>query len=137
MTLWTVAARLLCPWDSPGKNTGVSCHALLQWTFPTHGSNPCLLHLMHWQAGSLPLVPLGKPPSPQETGLETVCMGSSSGSSFLGIPVHQDCGLRAPSCGHLWTFPFFLQTRKSNKVKASSLQRRKIQTKKQPPDLKK
>ena len=23
-------ARLLCPWDSPGKNTGVSCHALLQ-----------------------------------------------------------------------------------------------------------
>ena len=22
--------RLLCPWDSPGKNTGVGCHALLQ-----------------------------------------------------------------------------------------------------------
>ena len=27
--------RLLCPWDSPGKNTGVSCHALLQGIFPT------------------------------------------------------------------------------------------------------
>ena len=27
--LWP--ARLLCPWDSPGKNTGVDCHALLQW----------------------------------------------------------------------------------------------------------
>ena len=26
--------------DSPGKKTGVSCHALLQWIFPTQGSNP-------------------------------------------------------------------------------------------------
>ena len=26
-------ARLLCPWDSPGKNTGVGCHALLQSLF--------------------------------------------------------------------------------------------------------
>ena len=23
--------RLPCPWDSPGKNTGVGCHFLLQW----------------------------------------------------------------------------------------------------------
>ena len=29
-TLWTVAARLLCPWDSPGKNTGVDFHDLLE-----------------------------------------------------------------------------------------------------------
>ena len=36
--------RLLCPWDSPGKNTGVSCHFLLQGIFPTQGSNPGLLH---------------------------------------------------------------------------------------------
>ena len=36
-------ARLLCPWDSPGKNTGVSCHALLQGIFPTQRSNPHLL----------------------------------------------------------------------------------------------
>ena len=28
-------ARLLCPWDSPGKNTGVGCHFLLQGIFPT------------------------------------------------------------------------------------------------------
>ena len=41
---WTVAARLLCPWDSPGKNTGVGCHALLQGIFPTRGSNPSLPH---------------------------------------------------------------------------------------------
>ena len=26
-------ARLLCPWDSPGRNTGVGCHSLLQGTF--------------------------------------------------------------------------------------------------------
>ena len=30
--------------DSPGKNTGVHCHALLQGLFPTQGSNPGLLH---------------------------------------------------------------------------------------------
>ena len=36
-------ARLLCPWDSPGKSTGAGCHALLQGIFPTQGSNPCLL----------------------------------------------------------------------------------------------
>ena len=34
----------LCPWDSPGKNTGAGCHALLQGVFPTQGSNPELLH---------------------------------------------------------------------------------------------
>ena len=37
-------ARLLCPWGSPGKNTGVSCHFLLPGNFPTQGSNPGLLH---------------------------------------------------------------------------------------------
>ena len=35
-------ARLLCPWDSPGKITGVGCHALLQ-IFLTQGLNPHLL----------------------------------------------------------------------------------------------
>ena len=30
--------------DSPGKNTGVGCHALLQGVFPTQGSNPDLTH---------------------------------------------------------------------------------------------
>ena len=37
-------SRLLCPWDSPGKNTGVGCHSLLQGIFPTQGPNPSLLH---------------------------------------------------------------------------------------------
>ena len=45
--------RLPCPWDSPGKNTGVGCHDLLQGIFLTQGSNWHLLSLLHWQAGSL------------------------------------------------------------------------------------
>ena len=33
-------ARLLCPWNSPGQNTGVGSHSLLQGIFPTQGLNP-------------------------------------------------------------------------------------------------
>ena len=36
--------RLLCPWDSLGKNTGVGCRTLLQGSFPTQGSNLGLPH---------------------------------------------------------------------------------------------
>ena len=36
--------RLLHPWNSPGKNTVVGCHSLLQGIFPTHGLNLGLLH---------------------------------------------------------------------------------------------
>ena len=36
--------RLLRPWDSPGKNTQVGCHFLLQGIFPTQGLNTGLLH---------------------------------------------------------------------------------------------
>ena len=36
--------RLLCPWNFPGKSTGVGCHFLLQGIFPTQGLNPGLLH---------------------------------------------------------------------------------------------
>ena len=43
-------ARLLCPWNFPGKNTGVGCHFLLQEIFPIQESNLHLLHLLHWQA---------------------------------------------------------------------------------------
>ena len=40
----TAATSLPCPWDSPGKNTGVGCHFLLQRIFPTQASNPALSH---------------------------------------------------------------------------------------------
>ena len=59
--LWTVASRLPCPWTSLGKNTRVGWHALLQGIFLTQGSDPPPLSLLHWQAGSLPLAPPGKP----------------------------------------------------------------------------
>ena len=42
--------RLLCPWNSPGKNTGVGSHSLLQGIFPTQGSNqgvPCCRQILH------------------------------------------------------------------------------------------
>ena len=43
VTLWTVTQQAPLSWDSPGKNTGVGCHALLQGIFPTQGLN---LHLL-------------------------------------------------------------------------------------------
>ena len=51
---------LLCPWGSPGKNTGVGCHTLLQEIFPIQGSNSNLLSLLHWLMRSFPLAPPGK-----------------------------------------------------------------------------
>ena len=57
-------ARLLCPWDISGKNTGVGCHFLLQGIFPTQGLNLGLLYC-RWsstlQADSYPAEPPGKP----------------------------------------------------------------------------
>ena len=55
-TLWTVALQAPL-----GKNTRVGGHALLQGIFPTQGSNPHLLCLLHRQVGSLPVAPPGKP----------------------------------------------------------------------------
>ena len=40
--------RLLSPWAFSGKYTGVGCHCLLEGIFPTQGSNPHLLCLVHW-----------------------------------------------------------------------------------------
>ena len=54
------STRPLCPWDSPGKNTGVVSHFLLQGIFLTQGLNPRLLGLLHGQVDSLPLAPPGK-----------------------------------------------------------------------------
>ena len=54
-------ARLLCPWNSPGRNTGVGCHSHLQGISLTQGLNPRLLHcrqilycLSHQEAPFLP-----------------------------------------------------------------------------------
>ena len=45
-SLWPcglLPTRLLCPWGSPGKNSGAGCHFLFQGIFPTQGSNLRLL----------------------------------------------------------------------------------------------
>ena len=46
-TPWTVAYRLLCPWDFPGKNTSVGCHFLLLEIFLIQGWNLCVVHRLH------------------------------------------------------------------------------------------
>ena len=73
-------ARLLCPRNSPDKNTGVGCHFLLQGIFLNQGSNPGLLAL--W-ADSLLSEPPGKPPLMVENSLihkKTHYINGSSGS---------------------------------------------------------
>ena len=40
----TIAHQVPRPWDSPGKNSGVGCHALLLGIFPTQELNPGILH---------------------------------------------------------------------------------------------
>ena len=64
---WTQKpARLLCPGDSSGKNTGVGCHALFQGIFLTQEPNLWLnLHLLHLWVGCLPLSRQGNPYIPQ------------------------------------------------------------------------
>ena len=109
-SLWPYEpARILCPWKFSGKNTGVSCHFLLQGIFPTQGSNQSLLHLLCWQENSLPLSHLG---SPYIYGGSTlnILLYTWMDSSFLafrilfpwprmepGVPV-----MKAPSSKH-WT----------------------------------
>ena len=63
--------------DSPGKNTGVGCHALLQGIFPIQGSNSGLLYCRH----SLPQELPGKPTvlrSPRERGSQPLCTSRKS-----------------------------------------------------------
>ena len=62
--------RLLCPWDSPGKNTGVGCHFLFQGIFLTQGSNlsPALA------GGLFTINPPRKPISINEHLLSTRCI---------------------------------------------------------------
>ena len=60
-TPWAVARQSSLSWDFPGKSAGADCHCLLQGIFPAQGLNLRLLHLLHWQADSLPLAVPWKP----------------------------------------------------------------------------
>ena len=57
-TPWTVACQAPLSMGFPRQETTVGCDFLLQGIFLTQGSN---LHLLHWQAGSLPLRHQGRP----------------------------------------------------------------------------
>ena len=74
--------------DSPGKNTVVGCHALLQGIFLTQGSNMHLLCLLCWQVGSLPLAPPGK--ASLYTGAKSVLgdrvLGEVEKDRFIALP---------------------------------------------------
>ena len=70
-------ARLLCSWDSPGK-ARISRGIFLTW-----GSN---LHFLHWQAGSLPSEPTGKPIHPF-LQVSSICKSHSAGRKAKKIQV--------------------------------------------------
>ncbi|KAM7240994.1 hypothetical protein CapIbe_007564 [Capra ibex] len=75
------AARLLCPWDFPSKNTGVGFHFLLQGIFPTQRWN---LHLLHWQiaiTGARVYADL-KPEDRKLTRSESFIQGSESNNQL-------------------------------------------------------
>ena len=102
--------RLLCPWDSPGKNTGVGCHALLQGIFPTQRSNLCLLRLLHWQAGSLALAPPEKPPVRMAVIKETTCWGGCGKKGTL-VYYWWECKLVHPLWKTGWRGPQKIKNR--------------------------
>ena len=62
--------RLLCPWDFPGKNTGVGYHFLLQRIFLTQGWKPSLLSLLNWRQILYQLRHLGS----QFKGRKIICV---------------------------------------------------------------
>ena len=73
---------------SSDKNTGAGCHALLQGIFLTQGQNSCLLCLLHWQEGSLPLETHLESESEVTQSCPTLCDPmhcSPPGSSIHGI----------------------------------------------------
>ena len=82
-------ARLLCLGHSPGKNA-VGCPCLLQAIFLTQRWNPHLFHLLHWQAGSLPLAPPGKHGNNQFSSVPQLCLTpcDPTDCSTPGFPGH-------------------------------------------------
>ena len=109
--LWTVA-RLLCPWDFPGKNTGVAYHFLLRRIFPDKGSNPHLLlgrgilyHCFTWEVRHnlatehthLIELQYRSSPSPQAQQV-------TRSPSLRSISIHTLSLLRHHYLGFLWFF---------------------------------
>ena len=124
MTPCTLACQAICPWHSPGKNTGMGCHFLLKGVFPIQGSN---LSPLRWQEDSWPLSPQsapypgeGGPFSSPHSGFAGVGRGwasflfgvwlEKSGLLFfpLTISVLPDCLLWARGGEQAFVFVYFL-----------------------------
>ena len=86
-TLWTEAHKTPSPMGFSRQNTGVGCHTLLQSIFPSQESKLCLLCLLYWQVGSLPLVPPG---SVQFSSVAQACLTlcDPMNRSTPGLTVH-------------------------------------------------
>ena len=99
-TPWTT--RLLCPWNFPGKNTGVSCHFLLQGVFPNPGIEPSSVSSPALAGGFFTTEPPGKPSWPLNyyLFLDVWCVGAS----FFSSPSLSDI---LHSSGFPQKFPFF------------------------------
>ena len=80
-------------WSSPGKNTRVGYHFLLQGIFPTQRSN---LHLLHWQAASLSLNHPESLSAPKKLIKYSTLLNVSATNQCQAQPGHQalsaDCG---------------------------------------------
>ena len=88
--------------DSPGKNTGVGCHALLQGIFLTQGLNPCL---PYWPANSLLPSHLTLPAwaSPEH------CLGLTSGDAAFRVALSAMTLSGGHSGPSLWVLHLLLQ----------------------------
>ena len=118
-------AGLLCPWDFPGKKTGVGCHFLPQGIFLTQGSNP---HFLHWEVDSLVLSHEGSPgksspnlttmnrsfkpprlPLPPSPRGDSPFLTFQAQDSGLVLSCSQDCRLSDP-CSFFCTLYHFIWT---------------------------
>ena len=95
---------LLCPWDFPGKDTGVGFQFLLQGILPTQGSNPGLLHCRQIL---FQLSYKGSPQTPR-------CSVISSTHNTL-ISQHADLVLWVPSTWALFISPLVIHEKKKIK----------------------
>ena len=89
---WLQPTRLLCPWDFPGKDTGVGCYFLLQGIFPIQGLNMGLLHcrqilyLLNYKGSSLLCLPPGEFPTPRTELMSPALQADSLLSEPPGKP---------------------------------------------------
>ena len=88
-TPWTIAYQLLCPWDFPGKNSGMGCHFLLQGIFPAQGSNlglPVYVPISsHQGSPAVQRDSQKSSPTPQIRGINSLVLSPLYGPTFTSV----------------------------------------------------